>query len=87
MTWLEPMWLAYPTVALLIATAFFAFFAWQTLRVPVPELNYVYEPRYARTYQPIPRTDWAYMGVMAATACVSSSASAIVPVYYVDPRR
>lgn len=70
---MEPIWLAYPTGALAILTLLFALSVRWTLKAhPVPDLNYAYEPRYARTN---------YHQVFAASA---SSAGAVV---HGDPRR
>jgi hypothetical protein len=68
MTWLEPMWLAYPTAALLVLTILFALSVRWTLKAhPVPVLNYAYEPVYARTYRPATPTNY-HQGFSAMTA-------------------
>jgi hypothetical protein len=68
MTWLQPMWLAYPTAGLLVLTLLFALSVRWTLRAhPVSVLNYAYEPRYRATYAP-PRRETNYSQVFAATA-------------------
>ena len=75
MNWLwEPLWLAYPTAALLILTALFAWSVrWWLNAFPVAPLNYRYEPMYAKAYEKPASTN--YHQVYAYTA---TSASALI---------
>lgn len=68
MTWLEPLWLAYPTAVLAILTFMFAMSVRWTLKAhPVPVLNYAYEPRYARANR-TPAPSLNYGQIFAASA-------------------
>ena len=73
MTWLQPLWLAYPTAALAILTLLFALSVRWTLKAhPVPVLNYAYEPHYARTYrQPTVAYNFPQAYSMTATSAVA----------------
>jgi hypothetical protein len=84
-TWLEPMWLAYPTAALALLTLVFAgSVRWWLKQFPVPELNYAYEAKYR---MPRPR-DLGPMNFTQVFAATASSAVAWIPgvsaVYHPD---
>jgi hypothetical protein len=84
---LEPIWLAYPTGALAILTLLFALSVRWTLKAhPVPDLNYAYEPRYARTYR-APAGPTNYHQVFAASASSASAIGCVGPRRAVEYRR
>lgn len=76
MTWLEPLWLAYPTAALaLLALLFGCSVRWWLDKFPVPELNYAYEKRYdwrPRDFAPaaFPLQAYAQTAAVYATSAV-----------------
>ena len=89
MNWLwEPLWLAYPTAALLILTAMFAWSVrWWLREFPVAPLNHVAERPYAETYRkPAPTNYWQNFGVMAASAATSVAIAYHPEPFLYDPR-
>jgi hypothetical protein len=85
MTWLEPMWLAYPTAGLLLLVALFAWSVqWWLKTFPVAELNYSYEPKYERPRAHEPTNYWQTLPMMAMTATSAVAYIHQPPVLY-DP--